>query len=182
MTRLGHRSAADALAQRLARAHDLPATYRRWARVWVMMPEVAIRVARAVTVSIPAQGRPGTLIGQAFGDGARAIDQLLCMGNTLALIQDAMRAILSRCLLVAQFEVHVGDQLWLPREHGPLSVLTSRAPAAGVHVALRAPTMDAATQDIHHLLKHHVFCSVCETTLRTSYESLMGLGEVQACR
>lgn len=175
---VGLRDSPDVVAEREVRARHLAPQYHHWAHLWLMMPTVAFRLAAALTTAIPDRTGRGPLLGQVYVDGAEIIDTWATSVSTRTLVQDAVRALFSRCLDAAHVDVYVDGELWNPREHGPLATVLQAQPSATVTVEPATGEAGAARDALHYLLREFVYCDKCRRSLRMTYEELMRVKEV----
>lgn len=147
-----------------------------WNSLWALMPEVAYRIGRCISASVPdAQGR-APLIGQCFVEGAKVIRRWPTSDRTMVLVADALRVMLNRVLDAASYVVVLADgREWRPDIHGPLVDCLAQLDTTVAAVRPREGDCADARLAMHRLLERHVYCIRCSTNLRQSYAQLMGV-------
>jgi len=166
----------DRLTDRIVRDAGIRQSFHHWTGLWMGMPRLAYRLSYCMTDAVRPPGADPLLVS-AFRDGAQVIDGWLSSTSTRDLVQDAVRAMFSRCLTASAIVVRVNSTPWSPDVDGPLAEVIARHPMAKIICSGRDGDTSPATMGLHRLLKANAYCDVCALTLRSSYEDLMGLKE-----
>lgn len=160
---------------RLMRDRGVLQHYQHWSTMWMMMPDVAYRLAECLSEEIPS-GEPGVpLLSDCFAAGAKVISRWPDSSSTVDLVKDAVRAMLGRALDAASLVVMVGNTEWRPRAHGPLMEFAKRSGYPAVTTLPRKVALSDSVRDLHALFEQVIYCTKCKITLRDTYRELMGV-------
>lgn len=163
------------LVVRIVRAEGLFDDYQHWSGLWIALPRFTNRLLNLMSIDMPSLRTEDPLYVECLRDGAEVIRRWRSEGNSLALVRDAARATLRRSLDASAWRVDVQGKSWVPDRDAPLGV-RMQPPSPGQRLLTRrtvaAELIDARAALLRGL-ERHVYCSMCERSLRMTFSDLM---------
>lgn len=163
----------DLFVDHLIRSNDLWTDYQHWNGLWLLMPTFAYRLGSVLASPVPALDKQGPLMLCALQDGAKVIAQWRRVGNSLELVQRAVRSMLMRSLDASLWRVLIGSEQkeWLLEKSTPISECMLSGHAV-FKIEQRTANFDEARIAMLELLRQKVWCDLCARSLRIGFDEL----------